>query len=205
MPAEAVSPVFSKMRARISGAVGRDRDAAKIVGHIEIGFVKRERLDQRRVVSIDCVNFTRDRALGVEPRRDEHEVRAFAHRRARQHRRAHAKFARLIACGGHNASLRSVADSDRAPTPRGVIALLDRGVESVHVDMNDFLTPKGTHVKHSARRTTLLDRRRLTRRITDMSGLFRRRENIEKSREWMVEPDGIEPTTSSMPLKRSPN
>ena len=30
-------------------------------------------------------------------------------------------------------------------------------------------------------------------------------ENVEKSMTWMVEPDGIEPTTSSMPLKRSPN
>jgi hypothetical protein len=37
--------------------------------------------------------------------------------------------------------------------------------------------------------------------VPDMSGALTETENVAKSRNWMVEPDGIEPTTSSMPLQ----
>jgi hypothetical protein len=139
MPADAVRPVVSKMRARISDAVA---DAvgmpAKIFRHVEIGFVERERFDLRRIVSEDRVNFTRHGAIDVESRRYDHEVWAFARRRARRHCRVDAEFARLVAGGGNDTALRGIADSDRATTQRGVVALLDRRVESVHVDVDDL-------------------------------------------------------------------
>ena len=72
MPADAVRPVSSKMRARISAAVASCGNAPEIFGDVEIGFVERERLDERRVVGEDRMNLPRYGSIDLEPWRDEH-------------------------------------------------------------------------------------------------------------------------------------
>ena len=47
--------------------------------------------------------------------------------------------------------------------------------------------------------------RALSAQASEMSDGLRDTDKLGKSGVWVVEPDGIEPTTSSMPLKRSPN
>src|SRR5215475_12142155 len=116
MPADAVRPVSSKIRARISAAVA-------------IGLVERERLDEGGVIGEDRANLMRHRPIDLEPWRHEHQVRAFAKRRARRHRRAYAEGPRLIARRDDDAPPRGIADCDRTASQGWIIALLDRRVE----------------------------------------------------------------------------
>ena len=72
-----------------------------------------------------------------DPRLDEDQLRAEFHRLAARHRAVHAEGARLVARGRDDAAALGVADRHRAAAQRGVVALLDRGVEGVHVDVDD--------------------------------------------------------------------
>ncbi len=126
---------------------GRRGNASEIFGNVEIGFVERERLDERRVVREDRTDLLRNGSIDIEPWRHEQKVRAFAQRRARRHRRAHAEGARLVARRGDNPALCRIADRDRA-APRGrIIALLDRRVEGVHIDVDDLACARFAHGK----------------------------------------------------------
>ena len=84
------------------------------------------------------MDLARDRAIDVEARRHEHQLRTLAHGRGRRHRRSNAEGARLVARRGDYAPFGAVADSDRTAPKLGIVALLDRRIEGVHVDMNDL-------------------------------------------------------------------
>jgi hypothetical protein len=60
----------------------------------------------------------------------------------RQHRRSHTKLARLITRSGDDSPLAQTAHRDRLSAQLRIIALLDRCIEGVHVDMNDFALPR---------------------------------------------------------------
>ena len=128
-----------RIRARISA---RDpdscRDALQVLGDIEVGLVERERLHERRVLGEDAPDLARDRAVDLEARRHEDEVRAQPQRGARGHGRAHAERPGLVAGGGDNAALARAADRDRPAAQRRVVALLHGRVERVHVDVDDL-------------------------------------------------------------------
>ena len=66
----------------LEGDVSGERHAPKIFGDVEIGFVERKRLDERSVLREDRTNLLRYGAIDIEPRRHEHQLRAFAQRRA---------------------------------------------------------------------------------------------------------------------------
>jgi hypothetical protein len=70
------------------------------------------------------MNLTRYGSINLEPWRHEHQVRVFAQRRARRHRRAHAEGARLVARRGNNPALCCIADRDRTTLEGRIIALL---------------------------------------------------------------------------------
>src|SRR5215470_9129542 len=89
----------------------------------------------------------RHRPIDLEPWRHEHQVRAFAKRRARRHRRAYAEGPCLIARRGDDASPRGIADRDWAASQGWIIALLDRRVEGVHVDVDDLACVGFAHGK----------------------------------------------------------
>src|SRR5439155_7118297 len=59
-------------------------------------------------------------------------------RRDTRHGGANAELARFVAGRAHDAPLRGrTADDDRPATQRRIIALFDRGIESVHVEMEN--------------------------------------------------------------------
>jgi hypothetical protein len=98
--------------------------------------VDRHRLDQRRELEHDRANVAADAAILLHVRANDAGVRAepsgFEHR----HRRSHAERARDVATGQHHAAL-AAADDHRLVGERGIVALLDRGVEGVAIHMRD--------------------------------------------------------------------
>jgi hypothetical protein len=59
------------------GRLPRSRYASQIVGYIEIGFIERKGLDQRRIIFEDRLNLLGDFAVDVEPWGDKQEFSAF--------------------------------------------------------------------------------------------------------------------------------
>jgi hypothetical protein len=55
----------------------------------------------------------------------------------------HAEFSRFVACGSDDAALARSADGNRFAAEPRIVALLHRGVESIHVDMEDLALPGG--------------------------------------------------------------
>jgi hypothetical protein len=54
-----------------------------------------------------------------------------------------AKFPRLIARCRHHAALTRTADRDRLAAQIRIIALLDRRIEGIHIDMDDLARSRG--------------------------------------------------------------
>ncbi|GBQ79268.1 hypothetical protein AA15237_2876 [Komagataeibacter xylinus NBRC 15237] len=91
------------------------------------------------------MNLRGDRAIDLKTRRHEHKVGAFALCYDRRHGRAHPEPAGLITRGGNNAAPPGTTYGKR-PAPQGrIIALLDRGIKGIHVNMDDAPVPCTTH------------------------------------------------------------
>ena len=134
------------MRALISLAVSQAVGMPlEVVGDVEIGFVERKRFDQRGVVGEDRPNLLGDGAVDVEPGRDEHEFRALAHRDGRRHGRSNAETSRLVARRGNDAAFGRIADRHRLAFEGRIVALFDRRIERVHVDVDDLAHPPFVH------------------------------------------------------------
>ena len=134
------------MRARISLAVSHAvRTPPQIVSDVKIGLVKRERLDQGRIVLEDRMDLLRDGPVDLEPRRDEHDLGTPPHRDRRRHRGANTEASRFVTCCSNHASLRWVADRHRSILEIGIVALLNGRIESVHVNVNDLTNPPLAH------------------------------------------------------------
>ena len=94
---------------------GRRDDPFEVLGDVEIRFVERQRLDDRRVFRQDLPDLERDLFVDVEPRLYEDQIWAFSFGDDRRHRRVHAELARLVACGRHDAARLRPPDRDRLP------------------------------------------------------------------------------------------
>jgi hypothetical protein len=127
--------------ADLLGDLGGRCDAFEVLGHVEIGLVERQRLDQRRVLGEDGADLLRDLPIDVEAVLHEDQLGAFALGGDGRHRRAHAEFARLITRSRHDAARLRPADRDRLAAQLGMVTLFDRGEEGVHVDMDDLARP----------------------------------------------------------------
>src|SRR5205823_9313300 len=113
--------------------------APGVLGHVQVRLVERERLYQRRDLPEDLEDLPRDLAVLAEIRPDDDELGAETDRARHRQRRPHAERARLVARGRDDAAaLRTAADRDRSPAERRIVALLDRRVERVHVDVEDL-------------------------------------------------------------------
>jgi len=106
-------------------------------GNVKVGFVQRERLDQRRVAREDAVDLLRHRLVDVETRGNEYPPRALSPGCDRQHGRVHAKSPRLVTRGRRHAALSRSADGHGFTAQVGAAALLHGRVERVRVDVND--------------------------------------------------------------------
>ena len=109
----------------------------QILRHVEIGFVERQWLDDARIFSKDRADLQRDFFVDVKARLHKNQIRTFPAGGHGRHCRTHAEFSRFIARSRHDAALALAADRDWLAAQFGAIALLDRGVEGVHVDMDD--------------------------------------------------------------------
>src|SRR5580698_6988667 len=86
----------------------------------------------------DRTHGLRDRFVADEVGRNEDGLRTETLRRHRRHRRAHSIPSRLIGGSADDGSLTPPRDDDR-PTAQGrIIALFDRCVKRIHIDMYDL-------------------------------------------------------------------
>ena len=105
-------------------------------GEVEERLVDRQRLDQRRQRQHPLAHRAADLDIFRHVRLDDGGVRAELQRLEHRHRRADAVGARDVAAGRDHAAL-AAADDQRLVGESWVVALLDRGVEGVAVDMGD--------------------------------------------------------------------
>ena len=150
-PADAVSAVRSRIAALMPQRdLAPERQPPRVLGHVEVGLVERERLDPRRDRAEDLEDRLRRGAILLEVGPDDRQVRAEPDGARHRHRRAHAERPRLVAGrGDHAAAGGAAADGDRLAAQRGIVALLDRRVEGVHVDVEDA----AGHLKSEGRST----------------------------------------------------
>ena len=90
------------------------------------------------VVGEDAPDLLGHRAIDLEARRDKNEFGTLPQRRCGRHGRAHAERAGFVTRRRDHTALGGMADCDGPPTKAWIIALLDRCIERVHVDVDDF-------------------------------------------------------------------
>jgi len=113
--------------------------AEQVVGDVEKGLVHRKRFDQRRVAAEQGHDLARDLLVARHPGPEENGLGAELLRPDAGHGRVDAKGSRLVGTGrDHAPTLGRAADNHRQAAQFGAIPLLDRGVEGVHVDVDDF-------------------------------------------------------------------
>src|SRR5258708_10424963 len=110
----------------------------QIFGHVEVGLVQRQRLDDRGVLGEDLAYLLGDRLVHLETRLHEDQVWALPLRGNRWHGRPDTELARFVARRRHDAALPGSADGDWLAAEIRIIPLLDGRVEGVHVDVDDL-------------------------------------------------------------------
>ena len=124
--------------------------AMAVFADVQIGFVERQRFDRVGIIGEDRADLVRHGLVHLEPWADEDEVGAAPDRGDRGHRRSHAERARLVTRRRHHAARPAATDCHRLAPQRRIVALFDRGVEGVHVDVNDLAHGGRRAVGHRA-------------------------------------------------------
>ena len=130
-----------------AGNVNGEFDARLVVGNVEESLVERDGLYEVGVGVEYLVDLGRNLFIDLHSARHEDEVGAEALRLDRRHSRTDTEAARFVASGRHDTTHIAVAYGDGFALKLGVVALLHRGIEGIHVDMYDFavhLFCKGT-------------------------------------------------------------
>ena len=137
-PIETVmASLFSTSAAnRASTLAGRHAVQPLGAGQIEEGLVDRQRLDQRRQREHHLADLAADPRIFFHVGPDHSGVRAQPQRLEHRHGRSHPEGAGDVAGRGDDAAL-AAADDHRLGGKRRIVALLDRGVEGVAIDMGD--------------------------------------------------------------------
>ena len=120
--------------ARDADGITEQADAGR---DVEKGLVEGEALHFGRDAPKYFEDLLRDIAVVVQTGVYANRVGATLQRFAHWHCRAHAKLARLVACGRNDTTLPLTTDEYGLSRKLGVIALLDRGIERVHIDVQD--------------------------------------------------------------------
>ena len=115
----------------------------QIVGNVQIGFVQRKRFDKRGVAAENTVNLRRNTAVEVEMRRHINRLRAEPFRGRHRHRRMQAELPRFVGRGADYRTRTFPCYDHGFAFEVRLFAQLDRGVESVHIDMDDFALSHG--------------------------------------------------------------
>ena len=107
-------------------------------GDVEKGLVDGDAFDERRVAGEHRKGRLGDLAVDVHARPHEDTVRTLRVGRAARHSGAHAERPRLVGAGGDDTALvRARPDDDGLASPFGMVPLLDRREEGVHIHMQD--------------------------------------------------------------------
>ena len=104
---------------------------------VEKGLVDRQRLDEGRETHHPRPDFAPDPGIFGHVGRQDHCIRTQSPGSRHRHRRAHAKGSGDVTAGGDHAARPRAADDQRLVVEARIVALLDRGVEGVAVDMGD--------------------------------------------------------------------
>ena len=121
-----------------AGNVDGEFDARLVVGDVEKRLIERDRLDKVGVGVEYFVDLGRDLFVDLHSTRHEDEVGAEALRLDRRHSRTDTEAARLVASSRHDTTHIAVAYGDGFALKFGVVSLLHRGIEGIHIDMYDF-------------------------------------------------------------------
>lgn len=114
---------------------------------VEIGFVERQTLHERRELVEHGEHLCRHFGITRHARAHADGMRTQLQRAADRHRRAHAEFAHLVTRSRDDAATARAADDQRQTDELGAVALFDRGVERVHVDVqNHFVRLPSMHM-----------------------------------------------------------
>jgi hypothetical protein len=113
-------------------------EAGFVDGDVEVGLVEGEGFDEVSVALEDLADGAGDGLIAGEVRRDEDGLRAEAFGGDGGHGRADAVLAGLVGCGTDDGALALPSDDDGTAAEVGRVALLDGGVEGVHVDVDDL-------------------------------------------------------------------
>src|SRR5579872_706075 len=106
--------------------------------HVDKRFVERERLDDRRKAIQDLANLFGHLGIKIEPGAQHDCVRTKPERGRCGHGAMNAELANgIIRRRHHAAPLGRPPDNERLPHELGPLAFLDRGVEGIHVDVED--------------------------------------------------------------------
>ena len=126
-------------RAQAFGDAGGGAVFMRAVADVQIGFIERKGFDGIGDGEHQRADLQADGAVHGKARRREDELRATLLRAVGGHGGMDAIAARFVAgSGNHAAFFRGARDDKRLAAPFGVVALLHRGVEGIHVDVDDF-------------------------------------------------------------------
>ena len=121
-----------------AGNVDGEFDARLVVGDVEKRLIERDRLDKVGVGVEDFVDLGRDLFVDLHSTRHEDEVGAELFSFYGRHSRTDTEAARFVASSRHNTTHIAVAYGDGFALKFGVVSLLHRGIEGIHIDMYDF-------------------------------------------------------------------
>ena len=125
------------VRSAMPSVTARRLCSELILGYVEIGFIEAQRLNEVGIIRKDRADLLADRPVDVEARFHEHDFRAPTLRGHRRHGRADAELARLVARCRDDSSV-AAANRYRPALEGGIVALFDRRIEGIHVDMDDL-------------------------------------------------------------------
>lgn len=125
------------------GHVDGQRQTGLVFGHVQKSLVQRERLDQIGVLMENAMNLCRHAPVNLHAPGHENQVGTQPHGPDRRHSRTDTVLSRLVAGRGYHAPALGTADNQRTAPVLGMVALLDGGIESVHVDMYDLALGHG--------------------------------------------------------------
>jgi len=117
--------------------LGRRPEQRRAGGHVEERLVERERFDQRGEAPEDLPDLPGHRDVVVHPAAHDHRAGAASDGGGHRHRRVDAEDARLVGRRRHDAPAPVASHQHGAAAERRIVPLLDRGVERVHVDVEN--------------------------------------------------------------------
>ena len=112
--------------------------------NIQKRLIERQTFDQRREFPKNLENFCGDLLVSRHSQCHADQVRAAPQCLAHWHCRAHTKLADFVACGGNDSSVAATAHNHRFAAKFRVVALFNRSVERIHIDMQ-YCACRGSH------------------------------------------------------------